>query len=93
MVENFSFAALSVDRRDQRLRVEESLLSTIFHCLDCRPSAAWLGKFHPRSAAIRESGLWNVQGLTGAVLVLEEAKRIVSAGTCECQIDPRSTRR
>jgi hypothetical protein len=83
MVENFSFTVLRFDTQAERLHYEEMLLSTIFHCRDCGPSEAWLGKFHPSSAVMRGCGLWNVQGLLGPVLSLDEAKRVVTAGAPE----------
>jgi hypothetical protein len=83
IIDNFSFAALSFDEQSERLHVENCLLSTIFHCQDCGPSDNWLGKSHPKSAIIRNSGLWNVQGLTGKVLSVGEARQIVNAGTTQ----------
>lgn len=80
MTGNFSFAVLSFGEQADRLRVEERLLSTIFCCKDCGPSETWLGKLHPKSAVIRSSGLWNVQGLKGPVLDPGEARRMVDAG-------------
>ena len=76
MVQNFSFAVLHVQGRAERLHFEECLLSTIFDCRDCGPSAAWLGKFHLE--VIRGSGLWNVQSLRGHVLPLRGAQRLIS---------------
>jgi hypothetical protein len=81
MTENFSFSVLRFDTQAERLHYEEMLLSTIFHCRDCAPSEAWLGKFHPTSAVMRGCGLWNVQGLLGPVLSLDEAKHVVGLGT------------
>jgi len=79
MVENFSFAVLHFDDKADRLQYEKNLLSTIYACPDCGPSETWLGKYHP-SQVIREGGLWNVQGLSGAVISCCEAKRFVGAG-------------
>ena len=81
MTDNFSFVVLSVDTKAERLDIEKRLLSTIFHCQDCGPSATWIGKYHPRSAVIRGCGLWNVQGLHGPVLTLSEVRKIINAGT------------
>ena len=81
MTENFSFSALRSDTQAERLKYEASLLSTIFHCRDCRPSEAWLGKSHPTSAVIGGSGLWNVQGLRGPELSLDEARHVIQLGT------------
>jgi len=80
MVENFSFAVLHFDDEADRRQYEENLLSTIYACPDCGPSEIWLGKYHPNSQVIRECGLWNVQGLGGAVLSRDDAKRLVVAG-------------
>ncbi len=80
MNEKFSFAVLRFDERSERLRVEESLLSTIYHCPDCGPSNTWLGKTHQKSAIISKGKLWNVQGLNGSVLTLEEVQAIVESG-------------
>jgi hypothetical protein len=80
MAETFSFSVLRFDRQTDRLQYEVSLLSTIFRCGDCGPSETWLGNFH-RSAVIRDCGLWNVQGLRGPVLSLDEAQRVIGLGT------------
>jgi hypothetical protein len=77
MSNNFSFAVLGIDEASERLRFESSLLSTIFNCRECGPSSNWLGKFHPRRAIIRESGLWNVFGLNGSVLSPEQVQKII----------------
>lgn len=81
MTENFSFAVLRFDTQAERLHYEECLLSTIFRCRDCGPSETWLGKSHPTSAVMRGCGLWNVQGLLGPVLALDEAQRVIAATT------------
>jgi hypothetical protein len=81
MTENFSFSVLRFDTPPERLRYEERLLSTIFHCPDCAPSETWLGKSHPTSAVMRGCGLWNMQGLRGPVLSLAEAQRVIELGT------------
>jgi hypothetical protein len=89
MVENFSFAVLRVDTQAERLRSEECLLSTIFDCRDCGPSETWLGKFHPTSAIIRGSGLWNVQSLRGHVLPLREAQCLINSCTFPSAVQVR----
>jgi hypothetical protein len=81
MTENFSFSTLRFDTQVERLQYEVSLLSTIFHCRDCGPSDTWLGRSHPTSAAMRGCGLWNMQGLRGPVLSLDEAQRVIELGT------------
>ena len=79
MTEHFSFSVLRFDTKIERLHCKKSLLSTIFHCSRCGPSETWLGKFHP-SAIVSESGLWNMQGLRGPELLLDEAQRVIELG-------------
>ena len=80
ITENFSFSVLRFGSKVERLHCKKSLLSTIFHCSRCGPSETWLGNFHP-SSIVRESGLWNMQGLRGSELLLDEAQRIIELGT------------
>ena len=62
IVNNLSFAAISVENKRKRLDTESTMISTIATCSDCRPSRNWLGLHHP-NRKIRNAGLWNVQGL------------------------------
>lgn len=75
MNENFSFTVMPVSTVEQRLIIEECCISTIAACNECRPSKSWLGLHHP-NAVIRQSGLWNVQGLDGRVFGEVEAREI-----------------
>ena len=79
MIENLSFAVLLFETQAERLHYEERLLSTIYQCSDCGPSETWLGRHHPHSAVIRTGGLWNVQGLSGPPLSLEEAQQVLKS--------------
>lgn len=80
MANSFSFCVLQFEAQADRLHYEQRLLSTVFDCRDCGPSEGWLGRSHPSSELMRRSGLWNVQGLRGAVLSVEEATRIIELG-------------
>jgi hypothetical protein len=62
MRQHFSFAVITVARKEERLRLESRLISTVSLCTECAPSASWLGNFSPK-AKIRESGLWIVNEL------------------------------
>lgn len=64
---NFSFVVLEIKERADRLTIEESCIATIANCSECGPSKNWLGLHHP-NPTIKESGLWNVQGLDGPLL-------------------------
>jgi hypothetical protein len=59
---NFSFAVFEVRDKEDRLRIESKIISTVSLCPKCKPSQTWLGLFSPK-AKIRESGLWLVNEL------------------------------
>lgn len=59
---NFSFAAIPVSAKEERLRLESRTISTLSLCAECVPSETWLGNFSPKQK-IRESGLWIVNEL------------------------------
>lgn len=79
MNSNFSFAVLQVDDRNERLMAESGFLSAIAACAGCRHSQNWLGLHHPNSA-IRESGLWNVQGLDKTPIEQSDVERLLFKG-------------
>jgi hypothetical protein len=45
---NFSFVALRIDDKQQRLLLESRLISTISLCETCQASPGWLGQFSPK---------------------------------------------
>jgi len=75
MQENFYFILLEVNGRDNRLRLEEKLVGTVSNCTQCQPSGTWLGNSSPINK-IRESGLWQVQGLYKSGLTEKELQEI-----------------
>lgn len=68
---NFTFVVVPVAATDDRLRFESALASLLFSCPECTPSAGWLGRQSPKTL-IRESGLWQVNGLRGAPLETQD---------------------
>jgi hypothetical protein len=71
----FSFAVLPVAGREQRLRLESALISTVSLCEECQPSSEWLGRRSPKEE-IRESGLWQVNELYKQPLTAAELAEI-----------------
>lgn len=59
---NLRFVCFPVDDKSARMKWESRIISTVSWCDKCGPSAAWLG-LHSPNAGIRESGLWNINGL------------------------------
>ena len=58
----FSFVVLCVDNKDERMKLESKIISTVSLCRECCPSDSWLGCHSPKEK-IRESGLWIVNEL------------------------------
>ena len=54
-----SFVAFDVPDKDERVRFESRMISTISICRDCLPSEGWMGHFSPKDR-IRQTGLWLV---------------------------------
>lgn len=59
---NFSFAVITVRDKEERLRLELRIISTVSLCEKCGPSRTWLGLKSPKEK-IRRSGLWLVNEL------------------------------
>lgn len=76
---NFSFAVFEVLEKEQRLRIESRIISTVSNCTNCKPSENWLGLSSPKQK-IKDSGLWLVNELWKQSLSeneLIELKRII----------------
>jgi len=73
--EHISFVCFPVEEKEERLRLEEGLISTLQQDASFGPGANWLGLNSPERE-IAASGLWNKHGLTGKILNLEELERI-----------------
>lgn len=69
--EKFSFSVFSVSEKQDRLRIESGLISTVSLCAMCAPSSNWLGRFSPKQKIV-ESGLWQVNELYKTPLVKED---------------------
>lgn len=61
---NFSFAIVPAKKKKQRLDLESRLIALVAQCTDCKPSKGWLG-LHSPIPAIKNSGMWQRQGLKG----------------------------
>lgn len=76
---NFSFVVFEVLEKEQRLRIESRIISTVSNCTNCKPSENWLGLSSPKQK-IKDSGLWLVNELWKQSLSeneLTELKRII----------------
>lgn len=59
---NFSFAVIEIPNKEERLRLESKIISTVSLCDECGPSGNWLGLKSPKEK-ICKSGLWLVNEL------------------------------
>ena len=72
----FSFAVVEVNAKEQRLRLESRMISTVSRCAECKPSDQWLGVFSPKEK-IRRSGLWLVNELNKEPLSSEDIRMLM----------------
>jgi hypothetical protein len=59
---NFSFSVIEIETKEERLKIESKIISTISWCNECKKSNNWLGNSSPKKK-ITESGLWLVNEL------------------------------
>ena len=76
--EHFTFIALRVDNKTQRLGLESKMISTVSLCEECQASTKWLGLCSPKDK-IRTSGLWLVNELYKEPLSIEDLELLRSA--------------
>ncbi|NLT15667.1 MAG: hypothetical protein GXY05_15175, partial [Clostridiales bacterium] len=62
MRSHLTFTAFPVPEKEQRLRLEEAIISTLNRTSDFGPGDKWPGKYSPETE-IHTSGLWLKQGL------------------------------
>lgn len=67
VIENLSFSVIPIADMRSRLLLESVLIATVAQCRNCSASARWLGNYSP-VAAIRSSGLWLKQHLSGKII-------------------------
>lgn len=65
------FVAFEVRDKDERLDLESKLISTVSRCVNCGPSATWLGRHSPKFK-VASSGLWQVNELGKTPLSVDE---------------------
>lgn len=72
---NFSFIALKIGDKEDRLEIESKIISTVSLCEECKPSKNWLGIYSPKTK-IRKCGLWLVNELYKQPLSEKDFKRL-----------------
>lgn len=72
---NFSFRAVIVKSKEERLQMERKLIGTLSGCPVCCASDGWLGRHSPREK-IREGRLWNVNYLDSKGLTYNDMQKM-----------------
>lgn len=72
---NITFVCFHIDAKEDRLRLEEALISLFNKSHDFYPDNHWLGKFSSVDK-INQSGLWLTQGLDACPLTVAEFAQI-----------------
>lgn len=72
---HISFVVFSVEDKKERLRLETGIIASLAQDGDFKSSINWFGHFSPEQA-IRNSGLWLKQHLTGNILLENEYIRL-----------------
>lgn len=75
--EKLSFCIIKVNTKEERLYWESKIASTLAQADDIVPSPEWLGNYSPKEK-IRESGLWQVNGLEGEIITEEELHKLAA---------------
>ena len=77
---NLSFCVFQIDSKSDRLFWESKIASSLAKAPDTIPSANWLGNYSPKDK-IKQSGLWQVNGLSEDILTeseFEQLKEIIT---------------
>ena len=77
MEERFEFVCFEVEELKDRYRLEEGLISTIYHDKEFDSSYNWLGKYSPMDE-IRDSKMWVSKGFDKAQLNESEFRKVIT---------------
>ena len=79
MKENFSFVVFNVETKEERLRLEAGIISTLYNSNDFVASDKWLGNYVPetRGTNVKRARMWLSQGLRANPLTEEEFKKLL----------------
>ena len=75
--QRFTFLAIPVTTMTERLAVEQGLIALLARSPLGTASETWLGH-HAASAAVRGSGLWNVNHINGGAISEEQLDRLIA---------------
>lgn len=77
MKERFEFVCFQVEELKERYRLEEGLISTIYHDKEFHSSGNWLGKYSPMDE-IKNSKMWVSKGFDKDQLNESEFRKVIT---------------
>ena len=77
--QSFRFVVFEVTTKEDRLKWESRIISTVSSCEECKPSPIWLGSYSPKEK-IQKGGLWIVNELYKQPLSEAELEQICRLG-------------
>lgn len=77
MKERFEFVCFEVEEVEERYRLEEGLISTIYHDEDFNNSDKWLGQYSPMEE-VKDSKMWVYKGLDKEQLNENEFREVIT---------------
>ncbi len=87
--ENFTFCVFELNTKSERLFWETKIIATLGKDSLIKSSSKWLGNYSPK-ARIKDSGLWQIQGLEGESLTSEEFNELDSIVKSQKFVSPTS---
>lgn len=81
MKETLSFVVFPVNTKEERLRLEKAIISTLYNSDDFKANTDWLGNYVPETGwtHVQSARMWLSQGLKAEPLTKEELEKIQAA--------------
>ena len=80
MNEKLSFVVFPIQTKEERLRFEKAIISSLYNCADFTASENWLGNYVPetRGTRVKKARMWLSQGLHAKPLTDREFAQLSS---------------
>lgn len=87
--DNMSFVVFPVNTKEERLRLEEAIISTLYQSEDFQASKDWLGNYVLPTKAnhVKDARMWLSQGIKAKALTDEEMDKLYKI----CEVENESS--
>lgn len=87
--DNMSFVVFPVNTKEERLRLEEAIISTLYQSKDFQASKDWLGNYVLPTKAnhVKDARMWLSQGIKAKALTDEEMDKLYKI----CEVENESS--